>query len=827
MCRSHHRAANGASARVRAAAIRTHHSMKHITLLAALGAASLTSLATAQGPFRPVTSLGLGGLAEIVDATGDGQTLVYTDSDTGALGIVDLGNPAMPVVTGSVAMPGEPTSVSILGDLAVATVWVDKPTEGAPPPAFLPGALVVVDLAVPSAPVVLGRVDVGYHPDSVKLTRVGRRLVAVLAIENEPVVVENGVVTGDDVAGDPNDQSPPGLIQVVTLDRSNIAGSTVVDVVLDQATLSAAGLEFADDPQPEFVTVQGTTAAVSLQENNGIAIVDIQDPRAPQLVRVFALGSATERSADLTEDDAISFAEGYPSTAPNPVDAAGNPLPQGQRFPDAIAFHPRHGVIYSADEGEFDFTGGRGASAWRVDGTQVWDDGGLIERVAVALGQYPEGRSANKGVEMEGVTTASFGRRDYAFVLSERGSFMAVFDVTRADRPRFEQLLPTGVSPEGVVAIPDRGLVVTADEGSGTLTVFEHDRRYRPAPDQPLLYSSGVDAPWSALSGATAAPLFRFPGFEHILRWLPARLRAHVLAADLYAVPDNALPTTIFRIDIGGSFARVSTELPVTRGGIQARYDGEGLVRDSSILGDGAGFFIASEGDAASLPNLVVQVDWRGEVVREIQLPHAVDPAADPAIGGAAQGAAGGAPIRSNGFEGVTLSDDGRYLLVAIQRQFDGEAAVGGAFHTRIARYDLGQIRRGTAPHAGIRFGGDWEFFFYGLENVPQGWSGLSEIINLGRGRYAVIERDNQISTDSVLKKVYAFSLRGLSPDADGVPDASDTVTKVELRDVLAEFAPYEKIECLAVTAEGSLWVGLDNDGGAVESRFLNTGAGR
>ena len=41
---------------------------------------------------------------------------------------------------------------------------------------------------------------------------------------------------------------------------------------------------------------------------------------------------------------------------------------------------------------------------------------------------------------------------------------------------------------------------------------------------------------------------------------------------------------------------------------------------------------------------------------------------------------------------------------------------------------------------------------------------------------------------------------------------------------MLAEFFPYEKIESLAITRRGDLWVGLDNDGGTIESRLVNTG---
>ena len=409
--------------------------------------------------FRPLASFGVDGVAEIVAATGDGRTLAYTNSDKGEIGIVDIRNPRAPRAAASIPVRGEPTSVDIRGNWGVAAVWVDKPEEGEDPPQFRPGQLVVFDLSRPNNPRVAGAVPIGWHPDNVKLTRVGRRLVAILAIENEPVIVDgDGKVTDDDVPGNPNDVSPAGFVQVITIDTDNPSASRVVDVRFRPALLAANGLLFPEDAQPEFVTLKGTQAAVSLQENNGIAMIDIADPAAPALVRVFNLGVASDRVADLTEDDDINFNERYPSFVDGvrhdiPTDGAGNPVAPGSRFPDAIAFSPDGSVIYSADEGEMNYTGGRGFSAWSPDGTELWDDGGLLERISVALSHYPEGRSENKGIEIEGVATARFGRNDFAFVLSERGSSMSVFNINNPRRPFFVQMLPTGISPEGVIAI--------------------------------------------------------------------------------------------------------------------------------------------------------------------------------------------------------------------------------------------------------------------------------------------------------------------------------------------------------------------------------------
>ena len=96
----------------------------------------------------------------------------------------------------------------------------------------------------------------------------------------------------------------------------------------------------------------------------------------------------------------------------------------------------------------------------------------------------------------------------------------------------------------------------------------------------------------------------------------------------------------------------------------------------------------------------------------------------------------------------------------------------------------------------------------------------MSEITCLNNGDLLVIERNQGIGIEATLKRLYRFSLQGLTPDTDGAPDASDTVNKNLVRDVLADFAPYEKIEGIVVGWFGDLWVGMDNDGGELESRL-------
>jgi hypothetical protein len=295
-------------------------------------------------------------------------------------------------------------------------------------------------------------------------------------------------------------------------------------------------------------------------------------------------------------------------------------------------------------------------------------------------------------------------------------------------------------------------------------------------------------------------------------------------------VPDDALPSSVYRIQVlptGQGYIRDLVD--VTLDGEQAAYDLEGIANDTSVLAplppaegeeppaDGEepsvttepGWWLAQEGNAAFgeeeyRPNLLIQIDATGAVLQEIPLPAEVD-------------SPEGGLIRSNGFEGVAVSDDGTRVVAAIQRQFADDQENGGVWYARVAVYDLE-----TAA---------WEFYLYPLDptDVEEDWIGLSEITNIGDGQYAVIERDKQVGGLAHTKKIYTFSLDGVEP-FDGVVAADadlggSVIEKTELTDVLEEFMPFEKVEGLALSTDGDLWALLDNDGGGLITVMVDLGA--
>jgi len=143
------------------------------------------------------TDINLETVAEIIDASKDGKTLVYTDSQTKKLGFVDIRKPDQPKALGAIDVGGEPTSVAVAGKLALVAVNT-SPSFTAPS-----GHLHVVDIK--SQEIVATHTLAG-QPDSVAISPDER--YAAIVIENE---------RDEDLGNGEPPQLPPGLLQIVDL----------------------------------------------------------------------------------------------------------------------------------------------------------------------------------------------------------------------------------------------------------------------------------------------------------------------------------------------------------------------------------------------------------------------------------------------------------------------------------------------------------------------------------------------------------------------------------------------------------------------------------
>ena len=118
------------------------------------------------------------------------------------------------------------------------------------------------------------------------------------------VIVVDGKVLDDDSPGNSNDISNAGSIQIVAINPNKPNQYSVTTLPLEESLLTNALMLHINDPQPEYVALSPGKhlAAVSLQENNGIVIVD---PVAAEIVGAFNLGTVSDRPADLLDDDEV------------------------------------------------------------------------------------------------------------------------------------------------------------------------------------------------------------------------------------------------------------------------------------------------------------------------------------------------------------------------------------------------------------------------------------------------------------------------------------------------------------------------------------------
>ena len=378
--------------------------------------------------FSPVATLQVSGeVAEILAATPDGRTVLYTDSEAQQVGFVDLTRPQAPRQLGAVPVDGEPTSVAVTRDGRYALVTVDTSDSTAPS-----GVLLVLEVRTRR---IVATLQLGGQPDSIALSPDGR--YAAVAVENQ---------RDEDLADGFPPQLPAGFLSVVEL-----SGRPATWTAQAVPLTGLPGVAYPDDPEPEYVDIRDGIAAVTLQENNAIVLVDLA---TRSVLRSFSAGQVVRTDADTADDGVIAFDD--PLTAP--------------REPDAVQWTP-DGNLVTADEGDLT-GGGRGFTVFSPTGQVLYASGASAEQALAAAGRYPDGRSDNKGAEFEGVEVARLRGQDLLFIGSERGDAVLVYDFADESAPRLLQVLPTGDSPEGLLAITRQGLFLTSNEGDGTISVF-------------------------------------------------------------------------------------------------------------------------------------------------------------------------------------------------------------------------------------------------------------------------------------------------------------------------------------------------------------------
>ncbi len=540
---------------------------------AAVLAASVASAASAEPVFNRIASFAVADnlpegkdkatptSAEIIAASEDGNTLVYSDSPNKAIGIIDITDAKAPKAGGSVTLEGEPTSVAVAAGKALVAV---NTRESYVKPS---GVLAQVDLASKK---IDATCDLGGQPDSIALNK--DKTIAAIAIENER---DEEVNDGD------LPQMPAGDLVLLSLKDGVVDCGSIKHV-----TLTGLADVAGEDPEPEFVSFNSQDeVALTLQENNYIVILD---GKTGTVKSHFSAGKVSLEGVDTKKDGALKFTGEIKDVA---------------REPDAVKWLDDNRIVV-ANEGDWK-GGARGFTIFDKDGKILYENGAAFEREIAKLGHYPDKRN-KKGIEPEGLEAAKFGDDNLFFVLAERASVVGVYKDTGA-APELLQILPSGISPEGAVVIPGRNLLATANEvdlvedGGARSHVMLYERAEGESA-YPQIVSTEKDGEligFGALSGL--ASVKDKPGM-------------------LVAVNDSfyASQPTIFTIDATAKPAKIVDALRITRNGAAAqKLDSEGLTPD----GEG-GYWLANEGDADKLvSHAIIHVNEKGEIDKEIAIP--------------------------------------------------------------------------------------------------------------------------------------------------------------------------------------------------------------
>jgi hypothetical protein len=464
--------------------------------------------------FQKSGSIDLGGEGAAEITAYDPLTMklyVVNNDGNSRIDVVDLKEPSSPVYLSSIDITpygGGVNSVAVSHGLLAAAVEAD--------PAQEPGSVVFFDTEDESF---LYEAMVGALPDMVTFSPDGK--YALVANEGEP---------SDDYSDDPE-----GSVSIIEIKKgyavTTLGFESYNDMVHPLAEegfrVFGPGASLAQDVEPEYITVDknSRTAWVALQENNGLARIDLESKTISDL---FPLGfkdySLPENAIDVSDEDGKIQLNTWPV--------------KGMYQPDAIAAMHYHGLSYviTANEGDardydtfseeariedielddhafpsaedlqeeevlgrLEITttlgntdsdpafeelvsyGARSFSIWDgLTGQQIYDSGNEVEKRIIEAGLYEDGRSDAKGVEPEGVAVGKVGMYTLAFIGLERVDAVVVYDVTDPYAPKFLQILESGDAPEGLIFIAaedspnGKSLFIVSSEDDGQVMIFEN-----------------------------------------------------------------------------------------------------------------------------------------------------------------------------------------------------------------------------------------------------------------------------------------------------------------------------------------------------------------
>ncbi|NJK71943.1 MAG: alkaline phosphatase [Synechococcaceae cyanobacterium SM2_3_60] len=244
------------------------------------------------------------GAAEIVAYDSESQRGFVINAAAGQVDVFDLSDPSQPTLVTSVdasELGGGANSISFSNGIAAIALAAEEPAE--------PGVVAFID----TEGELLTQVTVGALPDALTWSPDGRYVVVVN--EGEPsddyTVDPEGSVSIIDVSGG-----------IESLSQDNVRTADFQAFNGREEELREQGIRIygpnasaAQDFEPEWaeVTADSTTAYVSLQENNAIAIVDIE---SATVTNVFPLGYKNwltgNAGLDASDEDSAITIQNWP-----------------------------------------------------------------------------------------------------------------------------------------------------------------------------------------------------------------------------------------------------------------------------------------------------------------------------------------------------------------------------------------------------------------------------------------------------------------------------------------------------------------------------------
>jgi len=394
------------------------------------------------------------GAAEITAFDPDSQQLFVTNDATNTIDILDLSDPTNPTFTDAIDISdlGAGINSIAINDGVVAAAIEGEAADDL-------GTIFFFDIEGN----ILNQVTVGALPDAVTFTPDGSRLI--VANEGEP---------------DEDDPTinPEGSVSIIDISEGvENATVTTADFTAfngQEDELRAEGVRifpdetFANDIEPEFIAVSpdGSQAFVTLQENNAIAVVDLEmseivdiQPLGLQDFSVEGVGlDASDEDGGINIDNEPVFGLFQPDAiAAFEVDGEtftvtaneGDSRDEDERiedldldpeaFPNAAELQLESelgrlevSTIDGDPDGDGDFDqlvafGGRSFSIRDAEGNLVFDSGDDFAQITAE--QVPElfnsdgtidsfdSRSDNSGAEPEGVAVGEVDGRQFAFVV--------------------------------------------------------------------------------------------------------------------------------------------------------------------------------------------------------------------------------------------------------------------------------------------------------------------------------------------------------------------------------------------------------------------------